>query len=130
LVTVAQFCKSALCCSTKFVEGSVHDIFASEPEGTILRRGGTAVRHNHIPPLLAAAARKLPSADEATARQIGAGWLLVVQLVPESVEKAETANDVPPTVTSLVPSAEPAIETKSEFTTFVDIHETPPLVEV
>ena len=130
LVTLAQFRKSALSCSSKFVEGRVQDIFTSEPEGTTLRRGRATVRRNQIPPLLAAAATKLPSADEATALQRGPPWLLVVQLAPEFVEKAERADDVPPTVTSLVPSADAAIETKSELATLFDIHETPRSVEV
>src|SRR5689334_4567211 len=101
LVTLTQLCKSVLCRSAKFVEGTVHDIFAREPDGTMLRRGDATVRRTQIPPLPIVAATKLPSADEATALQRAPGWLLVLQVVPEFVEKAETAAVVPPTATIL-----------------------------
>ena len=96
----------------------------------MLRRGGTTVRRNQIPALPAVAATKFPSADDATAFQIGAGWLLVVQFIPELVEKAEKAVEVPPTVTSRVPSADTAIERKSELATPLGVKEAPPFVEM
>ena len=55
---------------------------------------------------------------------------MVVQVIPESVEKAESAGEVPLTVTSLVPSADAAIETKPEFETVAVVQEAPPFVEV
>src|SRR5205085_996903 len=80
-------------------------------------------------PPMAAATSRLPSAEQATERQVLLGTLLEIQVTPASLEvKIFPFEPTALAVISFVPSAEPAIEIKSPPTLLVDQVE-PELVE-
>lgn len=109
--------RSVLCCSTKFVEGTVHASVRLADAGARFNCGDSVVCDVQIPPVavgkcvlkkrpFAVAANLLPSAEEAIACQFVLGAVAAVQDVPIFVEIIST---VFANVASLVPSAEEVI---------------------
>jgi hypothetical protein len=82
--------------------------------------------------MLAAATNLVPSAEEATISQCSS-VLVDAQVVPELVEMKIIPgpfSNLEPSATSLVPSAEKAMEFNATFGALFDIHVAPESVEI
>ena len=106
LVMSAQLTKSGLSCSTKFVEGSIHESIRQVFTGPMFIDGLGIAWKAQIPWSSATANSLAPSAEEATEFHVSFGELFVVHVAPEF---AEVQIGSPwSAATNLLPSADDA----------------------
>src|SRR5437868_489543 len=83
-VTSDHTAKSALCCTTKLVEGINHETVACPAERSMFSFGAGMLRVIQMPPTLASVtATRFPSAEDANEAQPLAGVLMAFQVSPE-----------------------------------------------